>query len=98
MMEVRKEVKVTQDLYYDYTQKVEVIFLEVRIKLEKVTYLQYHLTTAGCFMMDSFTQIISSDSINNSMKLQDNYTVNTPSIESEGKAHIYPVSHSRDEL
>lgn len=49
-------------------------------------------------MMDSFTQIISSDSINNSMKLQDNYTVNTHFIESEGKAHIYPGSHSRDEL
>lgn len=55
MMEVRKEVKVTQDLYSDYIQKVEVTFLAVRIKLEKVTYLQYHLTTAGCFMMYSFT-------------------------------------------
>lgn len=36
-MEEGKEAKVTQDLYYDYTQKVEVTFLEVKIKLEKVT-------------------------------------------------------------
>ena len=48
MMEVRKEVKVTQDLYYDYTQKVEVIFLEVRIKLEKVTYLRPTLQLLFC--------------------------------------------------